>query len=164
MAIVNQINFPLQPIGSVPGGTPATTLIANGSVYNELIIHGAGTIDDTGLLTLSSSTSSWTTVTTTSQSMTSNAGYIANNSSLVTLLLPSTFNTGDLIIVHGFGSGGFTIHQNSSQQIVYGTSSSTVGTGGSLSSTNQYDVVILRGIVANTTLKVEGSVGNLTVV
>lgn len=80
---------------------------------------------------------------TTSQTMSQNTTYIANSASLVTLTLPSSPTIGQIIYVAGLGSGGWRVAQNSGQQIIIGSSQTTSGTGGSLSSANSTDCVIL---------------------
>lgn len=106
----------------------------------------------------------WTEITGTTQAMTTNNGYIANNASLVTLTLPSTFAIGDVIEILGKGAGLWSIAQNASQTIHFGTSTSTAGTGGAVTATNQYDCLSLRCITANTDLEVLGSQGTFIVV
>lgn len=108
---------------------------------------------------------SWTDVTGTSQSMAVNSGYTANNGSLVTLTLPSTAAYGSVIAVVGKGAGGWRVAQNANQLIHFGSAAATTtGVGGSLSSTNQYDVVYLLCTVANLEFTVTNSIGNLTIV
>lgn len=92
-----------------------------------------------------------TTVTGTSQTMIDEGLYIANNASLVTLTLPTSAPAGSIIRIIGIGAGGWTIAQNSGQSIIIGTSTSTVGTSGSVSSSSQYDSAQLMCVVANTT-------------
>lgn len=92
----------------------------------------------------------WVTVSATSQAMESNNGYIPNNGALVTLSLPSTSVVGDEIKVAGQGAGGWIISQAAGQQIHIGSVASTLGAGGSVASTNQYDSLYLVCIVANT--------------
>lgn len=106
----------------------------------------------------------WNEVTGTSQSAAVNNGYILNNSSLVTLTLPSTAAQGSIIEVAGKGSGGWKIAQNASQTIHFGNTNTTTGTGGSLASTNQYDSLTILCITANTDFIVLSSVGNITIV
>lgn len=106
----------------------------------------------------------WTDVTSTSQSMSANSGYIADNASLVTLTLPSTAVQGSIISVCGNGAGGWSIAQNASQNIKFGNQTTTTGTGGSLASTNRYDGVSLLCTVANTTWVILNSMGNITYV
>jgi collagen type VII alpha len=113
---------------------------------------------------------SWTEVTGTSQSMVANNGYIANNAGLVTLTLPTTIAIGDLIPVSGFGAGGWTIAQNSGQQIFWdaggvdGTNETTAGVTGSLSSTDRYNCIEVQCVVANTTFIVRWAKGNITII
>jgi hypothetical protein len=106
----------------------------------------------------------WNIVTGTSQTATANNGYIANNASLVTITLPSTSSTGDIVEVAGKGAGGWKIAQNSGQVIHMDGVDSTTGTGGSLSSTVKYDAVRLLCITANTEWLVLSGIGNLTMV
>jgi len=112
----------------------------------------------------------WTEVTGTTQSMVSNNGYIANNVGLVTLTLPTTIAVGGLIPVSGFGAGGWTIAQNSGQQIFWdaggvdGTNETTLGVTGSLSSTDRYNCIEVQCVVANTTFIVRWAKGNITIV
>ncbi|MBS0625697.1 MAG: hypothetical protein JSS32_06575, partial [Verrucomicrobia bacterium] len=106
----------------------------------------------------------WNDITGTSSGMTVNSGYLADNAGLVTLTLPATSPIGTNIVVVGFGTGGWTIAQNAGQSIRFGTMSTTVGTGGSLSSTNQYDTVYLLCTVADTTFNVIKSIGNIAFV
>ncbi len=87
-------------------------------------------------------------VTGTSASMAVSNLYVANNSSLVTLTLPSTAAVGDRLYIRGSGSGGWSIAVNASGLIHVGSSPSTVTTG-AVSSTNRYDCVDLTCIVAN---------------
>jgi hypothetical protein len=107
----------------------------------------------------------WTNVTGTSATMIANQGYQANNAGLVTLTLPSVSIFGDTLEIAGFGAGGWTIAQGAGQQVIIGSSSSTVGVGGSISSTNQFDSLVLHCAVANTTWQaLGGPQGTLTIV
>lgn len=131
-------------IGST-GNNPALTTLTAGSGIT--ITNGAGSI------TIASSGGgpfSWTEVTGTSQQAITNAGYITNNGALVTITLPTTAAIGDELIVVGKGAGGWTIAQNALQFIQIGSSASTIGTGGSVSSTNRYDSLYLVCTTANT--------------
>lgn len=90
-------------------------------------------------------------VTGTTQAMSPNTIYIANNATMrVVFTLPSTSAVGDRISVIGAGAGGWSITQASGQQIQVSPSATTLGGGGSLASTNQYDSLNLICIVANT--------------
>jgi hypothetical protein len=109
--------------------------------------------------------SSWVDVTGTSQAMAVNTGYMADNAGLVTVTLPATAVQFSVIIVSGYGAGGWKIAQNAAQQIIFGSSSTTAGVTGFLASTNQYDAVELLAVVggASTIWKVQVAVGNITV-
>lgn len=106
----------------------------------------------------------WTAITSTSQTMVSNNGYIANAGTLLTFTLPATAAVGDLFEVGGLGAGGWKIAQNASQLIHFGNVTTTTGTGGSLASTNQYDSLRFICVVTNTTFLVLSSMGNITYV
>ncbi len=94
-----------------------------------------------------------------------NNGYIGNDgATLVTMTLPSTAAIGSIIEVQGAGSGLWTVAQNSGQIINFNGVATTTGTGGSISSTSQYDSLKLICITANTTWAVNQSTGNLNVV
>lgn len=106
----------------------------------------------------------WSVITA-DQSASVNNGYICNKAGLLTLTLPTTAAVGTIIEVSGMNTAlGWKIAQNANQQIFFGTSSTTSGTGGSLASTNIYDSVRLVCNTANLTWIVLSSVGNITVV
>ena len=100
----------------------------------------------------------------TTQQAAVNNGYIPLNSALTTITLPSTAAVGDVVAISGYGSGKWKLAQNASQLIYFQSLVSTTGTGGSISATNQYDCIIVRCVVANTTWVVENAVGNLDVI
>ncbi len=101
---------------------------------------------------------------TTSTTMVSNNGYMANSGSLVTLTLPVASNFGDILFVVGNGAGTWSIIENSGQQIVVGSIVSTTTTG-SVTATNRYDSITLLCTVANTLWTTLGAPqGNLTIV
>ncbi|MDX1532833.1 MAG: hypothetical protein R3230_01350 [Nitrosopumilaceae archaeon] len=106
----------------------------------------------------------WTEVTTTSQSMSVENGYIANNASLVTLTLPATAALGERVKVVGKGAGLFKIGQNAGQTIHFLSTDTTTGTGGSVTAIEQYGTLELICITANTDWVVVESMGNFTVV
>lgn len=124
----------------------------------------------TGLISLEAETGgggggiTWNEVTGTSQTASTDNGYITNNAGLVTITLPDTAALGTTVRVAGKGAGGWTIAQNAGETIHFGNTDTTTGVGGSLSSTNRYDAVELVCITANTDWVVVSSVGNITVV
>lgn len=146
-------------IGSTGANPAATTLTAG---FNMVITNGPGTIQ---LDTIGSAAFQWNVVTGTAQAISVFNGYIANNAGLVTLTLPATANAGQWFRVTGLGAGGWKIAQNAGQTIHLGSLATTVGAGGSLASTNQYDGIEVLCVVANTTWVVPGGPqGNITVV
>lgn len=103
-------------------------------------------------------------VTSTSQAMAINTGYIANNAALVTATLPAVSAVGDLVWIVGKGPGGWQIAQNAGQTIHFGNQDTTTGAGGHLDSTNQYDAIQLLCTAANTDWTCTGIVqGNIDV-
>ena len=80
-----------------------------------------------------------------------NHGYINTNAGLTTFTLPLASAVGDIIAIAGESAAGWTIAQNAGQNIQISNVSSSVGVGGSVSSTNRYDSICLVCRVANTT-------------
>lgn len=106
----------------------------------------------------------WEVVSTNTKQMAVNTGYVVTNgASLVTFTLPATGAVGDTIKVVGNSAGGWTIVENTGQQIRLGNIASTV-TSGSASSTNQYDGITLVCAVANVSWYATSSIGNITLV
>lgn len=145
------------PIGST-GADPVLATLTAGTGISITNAAGSITIAGTG------GGLTWTDVTGTTQAMAVNNGYTANNAGLVTLTLPSTAAYGTVMAVVGKGAGLWKIAQNAGQTIHFGIANTTTGTGGSLASTFQYDVVYLLCSVVNTDFTVLQSLGNLTVV
>lgn len=143
-------------VGSTSGSPAPTTLTAGAGISianasNSITISGTGS----GI--------GWTEVTGTSQAMTADSGYIANNAGLVTFTLPATAALGTVLNVVGKGAGGWTIVFNSGQSVQIGSSGATT-TSGSVSSTNRYDSVQLVCTTANTVWTTWGGPqGNLTI-
>ncbi len=130
-------------IGST-GATPTAATLTEGS--GIVITNGAGSVT----ISVSGSGYDWTEVTTTSQQMDVDSGYIANNASLVTLTLPPVAGIGDSVILQGKGAGLFAIAQNGGQTIHFGDTSTTTGVTGGLTAVNRYNSVELVCITANT--------------
>lgn len=160
--------------------TPSSGFADPTTTKGDLIVHGSSTTrlgvgSDGQVLTADSTQTdgvkwaavptglTWTDVTGTTQTAAVNNGYIADSASLVTITLPSTAAVGSIVEIVGKGAGGWEVSQNSGQQVHFGTTSTTSGTGGSLASVNQYDAVRLICITADTTWSVISSQGNITV-
>lgn len=93
---------------------------------------------------------SWVEVTGTSQAMSADAGYIANNASQVSLSLPATSAVGKMLYIVGYGAGGWIITQGAGQQIIVGSGSTTLGATGTLASQAARDSIVLVCVVADT--------------
>lgn len=106
----------------------------------------------------------WNSITGTTQTASSNNGYVLNNAGLVTLTLPSTAAVGDVIEVVGKGTGLWKIAQVAGQTIHFGNTDTTTGVAGSLAATLRYDSLRLVCITANTDFVVVSSVGSITIV
>jgi hypothetical protein len=135
--------------------TPVNYTAVNGSVQGNL--HGI----DNALATLNPFV--WTPVAGTSQAMAVNHGYQTNSASLTTLTLPTVAPFGSIIEVAGYGSGLFSIAQNAGQVIHFLNTDSTVGTGGSVASTQRYNTIRLLCSVANNEFTVLSDEGTFTV-
>ena len=148
-------------IGTTSGDPSAATLTQG---------TGITITSASGSITIASSNTAgggftWTNVSGTSQTIVAGNAYAANNSSLVTFTLPATSVFGDTFRIAGFGSGGWKIAQNAGQQINFGNTPTTVGTGGSVASTNQYDAVTCTCITAGASSiwVVTDAIGNQTI-
>lgn len=93
-----------------------------------------------------------------------NTEHVENNAALVTLTLPVTAAVGETIKITGQGATGWTIAQNAGQSIHVGNVNTTVGVGGSLSSTLPHDCVTLVCTVVDTEFVASEIVGALVVV
>jgi len=145
-------------VGTTASDPAATTLTA-GSGISITSASGAITIANT------STGEVWTDVTATTQTVAANNSYTASNAGAVTFTLPTTIAYGSITeITTGTTAGGWVVAQNAGQSIVFGDVTTTVGTGGSISSTSKGDTIRLLCTVANTTFQVLASVGNITYV
>lgn len=144
-------------------GTPTAIVLSNNAALtggelvpgqNAMFIY-SGTYNKFILLNPANGVSgagNWVDQASNSVTMTINTGYTTDNgASLVTYTLPASAILGSWIEINGLSSGGWSIAQAAGQLIHDGNQVTTTGVGGSLSSTNQYDCVRLRCVVANTT-------------
>lgn len=90
-------------------------------------------------------------------------GYVASGGTLVTFTLPAAANVGDTFIVTGYLTL-FQILQNAGQSVVFSNQTTSVGVGGSLTSTVSTDHIEIICVVPNTVFKVSDSQGNFTIV
>lgn len=141
------------------GNDPSAATITQGSGIT--VTNGAGTIT----IAAAGGGLTWTVVTGATQAAVINSGYVANNAGTCVVTLPSTSAVGSIVAVTGMNNAtGWQVAQNAGNQIFFGTSSTTSGTGGSLASTATRDVVFLLCITANANWQVLDSIGNITVV
>lgn len=103
----------------------------------------------------------FTDVTTATQTLATNNGYVTDRAGGVTYTLPTTAAEGDMIIIAG-KLGAWTVNYTTSQQILMGSASATVTTG-SIASTNVGDCVWLLCTTANNIFRVINAVGNITI-
>jgi hypothetical protein len=142
-------------IGSTGVAPSASTLTAGTGIS---ITNGAGSIT----IATAGSGESWVDVTTTTQTMVANTGYIVDNASGVTFTLPTSATFGDAVTVMGKQSGWKIVYA-AGQNIVVGDVSSTTSTG-NVSSTTATDCLSLICTTASTTapvfstLSIEGNV------
>lgn len=106
----------------------------------------------------------WTDITGATQTIAVANGYVTNRGGGVTYTLPATATEGDMFRIAG-KLGAWSIAQNANQQILFGSSSSTVGVTGSIASTNVGDCAEVLCITsgASTIWRILSAVGNLTV-
>ena len=110
------------------------------------------------------STFTWNVITSATQGMTAQNGYLINTAGLCTLTLPATSSVGDTIQVAGINAtGSWKINQNAGNKILIGSISSTTGATGYVSSTAVYDSITLVCVSGNANWVVTSSLGNLTV-
>lgn len=128
-------------IGSTSNAPVLTTITAGTGIS---VTNGAGSI------TIASTATglNWSTVTT-NQTMGANDGYFANSGSQLQFLLPTTAAEGSELAIAGINTGGWQITQNANQSIIIGSSVSSTGTGGSVSSAHGNDSILLVCSVAN---------------
>lgn len=130
---------------------PSGATISSGTGINVVSATGAITINAIG------GALSWSTVAASTQAAAINSGYITNDgATLVTVTLPATAAVGSVVAVIGLASGGWTLAANTGQTIQFGSLATT--SGGSFSSTNQFDNVYVVCAVANTTWAVISSI------
>ena len=145
-------------ISSAAGVLSATGAGVAGQV---LMSNGVGVAPSWG----SNSGIVWTEVVTATVNLTIDSAYVMNKGAdHITATLPAVSAFGSTIIIVGKGSGLWTIAQNAGQTIHFDDLDTTLGIGGSVTSTNKYDSIELVCITANTDFVARTSVGNLTVV
>ena len=152
-------------IGDVLVASASNTIgVASGAVTAGYVLtaNGAGTAPT--FQASGGGGMQWNSVSGTTQAILGGKGYVPTNTALTTLTLPATADFGTTVAVAGLGTGGWKIAQNSGQKVIFGSYSTTTGTGGALYSSTPNDVVTLLCVTADTTWSVISAVGNLIVV
>jgi len=144
-------------VGSTGNPPSEATLTAGGGIS---ITNAAGSIT---IATIGGGFP-WTVVTGTTQALAVDNGYIGNNGTGITYTLPSTAAVGSVIKITNIGAGLATIAQNASQSINVVGSTTTVGAGGSLVATQQFDSIDLVCVVEDLTFNVLSLTGSWTIV
>lgn len=108
----------------------------------------------------------WSVVVAATQTMAINHGYVAADVTVpVVFTLPAVAAVGSIVRVAGLASGnGWSVAQLALQYVQMGSSASTVGVGGSISSTDNNDCVELLCVEANLGFVVLSSMGNINIV
>lgn len=148
------------------GGTTSTGAFQNvsgvGTAAQVLTSNGAGALPT--WQAAGSGGFTWSIITA-DQTASTNNGYICNKASALVLTLPTASSVGDYLRVTGINTAlGWKIAQAASQQIFFGTSTTTSGTSGSLQSSATRDAIELVCLTANLTWQVLSSIGNITIV
>lgn len=146
-------------------GTTATGAFQNvsgvGTAGQALISGGAGALP---IWTTLTGSLIWS-VETVNLTMVVNHGYIANKGTTLVLTLPATAAVGSIIEITGINvATGWQVAQAAGQQIFFGTSSTTLGATGTLTSTAIRDSIKIVCVVVDTTWNVISSIGNITIV
>lgn len=164
MATGNSINANSAGIAVYDGAGTWTGRTLTAGNAGVIIVNGNG-VSGNPAISIVGGGFPWTDVTTATQAMLSNNGYVTDRSGGVTYTLPASGTEGDIMWVSG-KLGAWTVAQNANQQILLGSSSTTVGVSGSLASTNVGDCIQLLCTTAgaSTIWRVISSMGNITVV
>ncbi len=166
---IDAVSLPALQSSLTISGSPTITYTTNayGVFYNPATPGNwspAPTFVNTALDQLAARSSGGLsfTVITANTTLAANTGYIVNAVGQLTLTLPTTFPAGAEIRIVGY-AGGWTINQNAGQSIAWGSTSTTLGASGHLTSTLVSDCLDIVAVNANTTFVVADSNGNITV-
>lgn len=138
------------------------------AAFNINVVGAAGILvtgnPATNTLTVTGTGIAWTREAGAAVAMVVNHGYIPTNVGLTTFTLPLVSAVGDEIEICGESAGGWRIAQNAIQYIIYNPNVSTLGVGGSISSSFRYDTVRLVCTVANRAWSTLSNMGVLIVI
>lgn len=122
-------------------------------------------VDANGFVSIISGGFKWNDITTATQTISVQNGYVTDRGGGVTYTLPATAAFGDEFIITG-KSGLWTLAQNANQSVGISSATSTVGAGGSLAATNAGDSIwaVCTTGGASSVWRIFNFVGNITVV
>lgn len=156
------------------GTTTVETLTGNsggpvGPTAGNINVLGAGGVNVAGnpgtstlTITVTGSGMTWSVISA-DQTAAVNNGYFCNKAGTLHLLLPATSAVGDTITVTNENTAlGVQFTQAAGQQILYSTSSSTLGATGTVTSSAIGDTMTLVCKVANTIWRATSMIGNWT--
>lgn len=143
--------------GSVTGNAGTATALQTARTINGV------SFDGTANITIPTAQFTYNTTSGTSASLVANNAYFANNASLVTYTLPSTASVGDVFKIFYKGAGNFAVAQNAGQSIVCGDTTTTAGTGGSVTGVDAGTILTITCSTTNSGFIAEAT-GNFTVV
>lgn len=136
--------------GSVVLNSPSVKLPAITSASTSNVVYYDTTSKEVSYAPLPSVELPLVVVSGTSQSISVNTRYIANNAGLTTFTLPATAAVGDIFQIVGATTGLFVIAQNASQSVRLNSSLTTVGVTGQTASTTIGNVLQVICTVADT--------------
>lgn len=153
------------------GGVGTANVMVQSSITEQLgtsvITAGTGIsiTPTTNLITIAATGAgafAWSVITA-NQTAAVNKGYFCNKAGTLTLALPATSAVGDVIEVNNINTAtGTQFTQAAGQQIFIGSSSTTLGATGTLTSSAVGDSLKIVCSVANTTWRVTSGWGNWT--
>jgi hypothetical protein len=164
ISVTGAVVPPNVPISFV---TNAGTAVSALNVMNVLGVGGLTTsgAGNTISINFSGAVFVWNDVTTATQTLAAQNGYVTDRAGGVTYTLPNAAAFGEEFIITG-KLGLWSLAQNAGQQVVLANGSTTIGIAGSLTATNIGDSIKCVAITAgvNSVWRAYEATGNLTVV
>lgn len=137
------------------GGIPEPATLTAGTGISITNAANSITIEATGG---SSGGIAWLGIVGTTQLAGPNSGFVVQNAGQTTISLPATFAIGDRIIVKGLGAGGWVLQCAAGDTIQVGQDVTT--SGGTVTSGDNYDVIQISGLVADSVWSMDYGVSN----